>query len=491
MAGAGSRFKEAGYTMPKYEISAHGKTLFEWAMSSLTDFFQYTEQIIFIVLQQNNSSSFIREKMKQYELIPSSLEILETDKITDGQATSVFLAKDKWKKENGLLIYNIDTYVEPGMMTFRQIHGDGFIPCFNGAGKHWSFVKLDTCGKAIEVKEKERISDNCTVGAYYFKNCALYEQLYLDYYVNNVQEKHLKEKYVAPLYNKLIKQNGSIFISTIPNDKIHALGTPAELNDFISAYSPSDVSEEKQMKIDYNATTPSWHDCILHSPAPRHRRRIICKIISKLEFTACLDVGCAQPFLLLDMNNAIKTPPVGMQLFGCDISQPVIDENSEKYKNIKFFQSDISEKMKIDTSYDLVVCSEVIEHIKNDGLAIKNLCLLSANYLLLSVPIGKYFKSDEKIGHFRHYSLEQLDEELNKNGFEIVLCKKWGFPFHNLYKYAINYALTQNTYKKYSSSKYGFTEKLVSNILYILFFINDLFSSGHNLFVLAKKKKHN
>ena len=85
---------------------------------------------------------------------------------------------------------------------------------------------------ALEVLEKERISDNCTVGAYYFRTCALYEQLYQDYYVNNSQKINLKEKYVAPLYNQLIKQNGKIFISTIPASAVHVLGTPEELNMF-------------------------------------------------------------------------------------------------------------------------------------------------------------------------------------------------------------------------------------------------------------------
>jgi len=237
MAGAGNRFKDAGYTMPKYEIPAHGNTLFEWAFSSLTGFFEYSGQIIFVVLKENNAVPFIRTAMKKYEEKCPYWDILTIDKITDGQATTVYLARNKWKRENGLLIYNIDTYVEPGIMTFQQIHGDGFIPCFNGAGDHWSFVKLDDTGKAVEVREKERISDNCTVGAYYFKSCALYERIYEEYYINTTQNLNLKEKYVAPLYNQLIKQGGKVYISTISTDVVHVLGTPEELNEFITSIS--------------------------------------------------------------------------------------------------------------------------------------------------------------------------------------------------------------------------------------------------------------
>ena len=35
MGGLGSRFREAGYTVPKYMIEAKGKTLFEWSLISL------------------------------------------------------------------------------------------------------------------------------------------------------------------------------------------------------------------------------------------------------------------------------------------------------------------------------------------------------------------------------------------------------------------------------------------------------------------------
>ena len=40
MAGEGSRFKKIGIKKSKYEIVARDKTLFEWSMLSLSDFFQ-------------------------------------------------------------------------------------------------------------------------------------------------------------------------------------------------------------------------------------------------------------------------------------------------------------------------------------------------------------------------------------------------------------------------------------------------------------------
>ena len=39
MAGLGSRFARVGYKQPKYKIVVKSKTLFEWSMLSMKDFF--------------------------------------------------------------------------------------------------------------------------------------------------------------------------------------------------------------------------------------------------------------------------------------------------------------------------------------------------------------------------------------------------------------------------------------------------------------------
>ena len=85
-----------------------------------------------------------------------------------------------------------------------------------------------------EIKEKKRISDHCTLGAYYFKTCGLYEDLYNEYYRDNDKTDLVNgEKYVAPLYDYLLSKGGEIYISDVAPDKVHVLGTPEELETFI------------------------------------------------------------------------------------------------------------------------------------------------------------------------------------------------------------------------------------------------------------------
>ena len=231
MAGLGSRFKKAGYTIPKYMVEVKGKTLFEWSMLSLMDFNkQKNVKYIFVVRKEDNTEEFILKETAKLNI--KDIHIVELDKLTDGQA-SALLAKPYWNEDEEMIVYNIDTYVEQNELKYKDVSGDGYIPCFNGKGDHWSFVKLDSTGNAIEVREKQRISNNCTIGLYYFKSCKLYEEIYNEYYKDDLNlEKN--EKYIAPLYNYMINKGLKVRICSLPYDKVHVLGTPEEVEVFRS-----------------------------------------------------------------------------------------------------------------------------------------------------------------------------------------------------------------------------------------------------------------
>ena len=203
MGGLGSRFRKMGYTIPKYMIEAKGKTLFEWSMISLEGYAEAADKYIFIAMEDENCDveSFIIDHCKKLGI--SDCYVMILDHLTDGQATTAALAEKYWNHEHGLLIYNIDTYVEAGEMNSRELKGDGFIPCFQAKGDHWSFVRLDDAGGVVEIKEKKRISDYCTLGAYYFRTCQLYKDLYDEYY-SRTQELVNGEKFTIIFFPKVV-----------------------------------------------------------------------------------------------------------------------------------------------------------------------------------------------------------------------------------------------------------------------------------------------
>ena len=232
MAGRGSRFKKVGYKVPKYEIIVHDKYLFDWSMNSLDNFLLDNYNLIFICLKENKSREFINQRC--YKMGIKDFHIIELDKITDGQATTAYLANYNWIIDNPLLIYNIDTYTNPSFLNPKFIREDseGWIPCFNVEGDHWSFVEIDSQGWAKNVKEKKRISNNASIGLYWFKSARFFEEIYEEFFVS---EKNLVngEKYIAPMYQHIIDKNRKVSITNVPIDHVHVLGTPNELNAFM------------------------------------------------------------------------------------------------------------------------------------------------------------------------------------------------------------------------------------------------------------------
>ena len=232
MAGRGSRFYEAGYAVPKYEIMAHDRTLFEWSMLSLKNFLTSDSRVIFVCLEENKSSEFVLNQTKALGL--TDVHIIELKELTDGQATSAYLSRELWTPERPLLIYNIDTYVKPHAIKPGDIRpgSDGWVPCFQVPGDHWSFVKLGDDGWAVGLAEKQRISDHASIGLYWFSRADRYVELY-DRFFSDPKNLVRGEKYIAPLYRQLLAEGGKVSLSDLPLEDVHVLGTPVELDRFL------------------------------------------------------------------------------------------------------------------------------------------------------------------------------------------------------------------------------------------------------------------
>lgn len=237
MAGGGRRFREAGYDCPKFQVMARGRRLFDWSMSSLALYAAAGWRFIFIAQAADAVGPFLDEACPGLGITDRAL--VTVDGLTDGQATTVLAAAPLMDGVPGpVVIYNIDTYVEPDGIPPAAIRGDGWIPCFTGKGDGWSFARTadgDDRGdglRVLELREKQRISPHCTIGLYHFSRFALYQAAYRRYYDGggNLEK---GERYIAPLYNQLIADGHPVYIHPVPADTVHPLGTPAEVAAFV------------------------------------------------------------------------------------------------------------------------------------------------------------------------------------------------------------------------------------------------------------------
>jgi hypothetical protein len=159
--------------------------------------------------------------------------LIELNAPTDGQATTARIAVDHVDPSAPMAIFNIDTGIKPYVLSPVQAGGEGWVPCFNAPGDGWSFVRIDKTGKAIEVREKQRISELATVGFYWFSSAKLYSLAYDEYYAIAGREV-LGERYVAPLYNQLISDGRTVTVTEIPFQSVTPLGTPNDVERFIA-----------------------------------------------------------------------------------------------------------------------------------------------------------------------------------------------------------------------------------------------------------------
>lgn len=236
MAGRGTRFRQAGYDIPKFAIEVHGRTLFAWALLSLSSWWSDTlARAVFIAHRDDDTAGFVATQCQLLGL--GSHALIQLDHTTDGQATTAMAAEAAVDAEAPLLIYNIDTHVRPEALDAGHVRGDGWLPCFPGQGSAWSFARADADGRVDEVREKERISDDATVGLYWFRSFSLFRSLY-QHAVRHGGGAQAGERYVAPLYRLLLDQGGEVYLDRLADDDVVPLGTPAEVEAFAAGPPP-------------------------------------------------------------------------------------------------------------------------------------------------------------------------------------------------------------------------------------------------------------
>lgn len=229
MAGLSSRFFKAGYTKPKYQLEIGNETIFEWSVRSFESYFR-TDEFIFIYRNIYNTKQFLEEKIKNLGILNYKLICLPVE--TLGQADTVYQGIRNLPNDEEIYIFNIDSKIINFTKPDWVNKCDGYLEVFKGDGDHWSFALAEkNSKKVIRTTEKERISELCSDGLYFFRKKSVFEELFLNAKLNNEMIKN--EYYIAPLYNLLISQGKSVFYELIDNKSILFCGTPDEYHQLL------------------------------------------------------------------------------------------------------------------------------------------------------------------------------------------------------------------------------------------------------------------
>lgn len=229
MAGAGTRFQQAGYTFPKPLIEVNGKPMIQVVVDNINIDANY----IFVVQKSHREKYNLDALLK---LITPNCNIVEVDGITEGAACTTLLAKEYINNDEPLLMANSDQFVQwdSNEFMYKMIEQsvDGGIVTFNSTHPKWSFAKINEHCYVTEVAEKKPISDIATVGIYYWSKGSDYVK-YAEQMINNNNRTN-NEFYVCPVFNEAI--NDGKKIKTFNIEKMWGLGTPEDLKYYMENY---------------------------------------------------------------------------------------------------------------------------------------------------------------------------------------------------------------------------------------------------------------
>lgn len=146
--------------------------------------------------------------------------------------------------------------------------------------------------------------------------------------------------------------------------------------------------------------------------------------------------------------------------------------------------------LELGRAFDVAVCSEVLEHIPDDGAALDALIrhLRPGGRLYLSVPLRQdlWTQVDAAVGHQRRYARGQLAAMCRERGLEVLADLSTGFPVYNAYYRVLGRRSPEETARTASRSLPG---RLMAGALGRVFTIEAHLSTpwGGRGFVAARR----
>lgn len=205
-----------------------------------------------------------------------------------------------------------------------------------------------------------------------------------------------------------------------------------------------------------------------------------------------LDVGCGTGIMMKELKSYGK-------IWGLDINDKALQYCHAKKAGDFLFKADLEQKLPFkEDFFDLIVCLDVLEHIKKDQFVLSETrrVLKKEGSLVVIVPSYQRFFSywDKVAGHYRRYDREYLKIILQQAGFSI---KK--ISYFNLFALlpAVIFRLIKSrqsfAVKDYSSDFIALPDWLNNFFLFLSKIERVLINSvnlpaGLSLFVVARKE---
>lgn len=220
LGGLGIRFKNEGYKKPKPLIRANGKSIIFWLLDNLN----IKDELIYIPynieLQKFNFEKLLKQRYPNF-----NLKFLVIKKSNDVRETLLIsLSKLNINDEPILCLDGDNFYYQIDIIKLWDNKNRVFSFYDNSDKKIYSYIKTKN-NKIIDIKEKKKISNYASTGAYGFSSWKLlFDYLKLNYIQNEV--------YISMIIKSMITNNIDFDYKLISQDNYFCLGTPFHLKYF-------------------------------------------------------------------------------------------------------------------------------------------------------------------------------------------------------------------------------------------------------------------
>jgi dTDP-glucose pyrophosphorylase len=229
-AGAGTRTQIINPSVPKPLLLLNEKTFIEHSLSSFH--FKSEDKVILVGQKRDGLGRIKRNLEQQVATYGAHFTLIEVNQLTAGQLDTALIGAEDIPDHYSIVVFNSDSCFDSREVDpfLADKAWEGLIPCSHEQGVSWSFCKVAESGSKIletlEVTEKVRISDWCSIGYYFFRDAKLFKKMAR----SEIQSNSLAERYVAPLYNRYIADSRPV--GTVPIKSFKAMGTIEQIQHY-------------------------------------------------------------------------------------------------------------------------------------------------------------------------------------------------------------------------------------------------------------------
>ncbi len=150
--------------------------------------------------------------------------------------------------------------------------------------------------------------------------------------------------------------------------------------------------------------------------------KVLIEEAKKLKAQIILDAGCGEGFTLTRLNEN----KIGKEFVGIDYSEAAVKIGKSIHPELKLRAGSIYKIPFKDNSFDLVICTEVLEHLEKPEKALAELERVTKSYCIISVPHEPWFiianllrgknisRWGNDIEHVNHWSRDGIVKLMDK-----------------------------------------------------------------------------